>query len=284
MWISVSALETLAEVSRRHLELQGNNRAPGLGLPNPRFRDRANEHNHNMNAEYLLPMDDAAWNPDLTQEALNSNSLLASYYPNVHELSSPQSSASMGGHMASHLMDTASQALQSSVPSANSVEAEVQEQGQNKGFPWPSIVDPLLQENAREPAPMADQSLNKPTGYPRPVTMLSPGLGANTKARLAMKRGRFSDVRRREVSEVRKRGACIRCRMLKKPVSVTAWFLDLQAFGISPRYYEQVVDFKQCSGDTPCLTCANVEAARLWKTPCIRTRITEVFELYSAGL
>ncbi|EOD48320.1 putative zn 2cys6 transcription factor protein [Neofusicoccum parvum UCRNP2] len=45
--------------------------------------------------------------------------------------------------------------------------------------------------------------------------------------------------------EVRKRGACIRCRMLKKP---------------------------------------NVESARLWKHPCIRTRIAEEFNLYSAGL
>lgn len=32
-------------------------------------------------------------------------------------------------------------------------------------------------------------------------------------------RGRFTDNRRREVQDVRKQGACIRCRMLKKPVS-----------------------------------------------------------------
>ena len=31
-------------------------------------------------------------------------------------------------------------------------------------------------------------------------------------------RGKFSDVRRKEVQEVRKRGACIRCRMLRKTV------------------------------------------------------------------
>jgi hypothetical protein len=31
-------------------------------------------------------------------------------------------------------------------------------------------------------------------------------------------RGKFSDARRREVQEVRKKGACIRCRMLRKTV------------------------------------------------------------------
>ena len=41
---------------------------------------------------------------------------------------------------------------------------------------------------------------------------------------------------------------------------------------------------KPCSGETPCNTCQNVDSARLWKQPCIRTRIAEEFSLYSAGL
>nr|XP_001392358.2 Zn(II)2Cys6 transcription factor [Aspergillus niger CBS 513.88] len=41
---------------------------------------------------------------------------------------------------------------------------------------------------------------------------------------------------------------------------------------------------KPCSGDSPCTTCASVESARLWKHPCIRTRIAEEFELYNANL
>ncbi|KAH8804968.1 hypothetical protein F5884DRAFT_435760 [Xylogone sp. PMI_703] len=69
-------------------------------------------------------------------------------------------------------------------------------------------------------------------------------------------RGRFTPTRRREVQEVRKLGACIRCRMLKKP----------------------------CSGGTPCNTCKSVESARLWRTPCIRTRIADELDMYSAGL
>lgn len=70
------------------------------------------------------------------------------------------------------------------------------------------------------------------------------------------KRGRFDDDRRKQVSDLRKRGACIRCRMLKKP----------------------------CSGDTPCITCRTVESARLWKGTCVRTRLADEFTLYSTNL
>ena len=69
-------------------------------------------------------------------------------------------------------------------------------------------------------------------------------------------RGRFSDTRRHEVSKIRKQGACIRCRMLKKP----------------------------CSESTPCNTCANVESARLWKGTCLRTKLWEEFTLFSQSL
>lgn len=39
----------------------------------------------------------------------------------------------------------------------------------------------------------------------------------------AKTRGRFTPHRRREVQEVRRQGACIRCRMLKKPVSLVTY-------------------------------------------------------------
>lgn len=69
-------------------------------------------------------------------------------------------------------------------------------------------------------------------------------------------RGRFTPARRKEVQEVRKKGACIRCRMLKKP----------------------------CSGDNPCATCDSVECARLWKGSCVRTKLSEELEMYSSNL
>lgn len=62
--------------------------------------------------------------------------------------------------------------------------------------------------------------------YPRPIAM-NPNthtkgfvndFGDATKPNKPKVRGRFSATRRKEVKEVRKRGACMRCRMLKKPV------------------------------------------------------------------
>ncbi|KAK4547482.1 hypothetical protein LTR36_001138 [Oleoguttula mirabilis] len=84
----------------------------------------------------------------------------------------------------------------------------------------------------------------------------APGYAALNQHTKKTARGRFSDSRRKEVQEIRKRGACIRCRMLKKP----------------------------CSEGTPCSTCANVESARLWKGTCIRTRLADEFTLWSTGL
>lgn len=69
-------------------------------------------------------------------------------------------------------------------------------------------------------------------------------------------RGRFSEPRRKQVQDIRKRGACIRCRMLKKP----------------------------CSEGTPCKTCAGVGTARLWKGRCLRTRLADEFDAWNAGL
>jgi hypothetical protein len=91
---------------------------------------------------------------------------------------------------------------------------------------------------------------------PGMTTEFSAEYGNGQKPNKPKVRGRFTPSRRKEVQEVRKRGACIRCRMLKKP----------------------------CSGDNPCNTCKNVESARLWKQPCIRTRIADELDMYSAGL
>ncbi|EXJ85005.1 hypothetical protein A1O3_05680 [Capronia epimyces CBS 606.96] len=66
-------------------------------------------------------------------------------------------------------------------------------------------------------------------------------------------RGRFGEERRKEVRELRKLGACMRCRMLKKV----------------------------CSQETPCQTCAAVETPRLWKQSCVRTKLVEAFPLYT---
>lgn len=90
-----------------------------------------------------------------------------------------------------------------------------------------SVIDPLL--GGDQPAPE-----NKPSSPPRQELVfhhVRPGLNPNQPHTLFMHdfslnpdgsrsrvRNKFTEDRRREVREVRKQGACIRCRMLKKPV------------------------------------------------------------------
>ncbi|ESZ92924.1 hypothetical protein SBOR_6697 [Sclerotinia borealis F-4128] len=88
------------------------------------------------------------------------------------------------------------------------------------------------------------------------TTEFSAEYGNGRKATKPNVRGKFNEIRRKEVSDIRRIGSCIRCRMLKKP----------------------------CTAGEACETCKSVESARLWKTPCIRTRVAHAFELYSAKL
>ncbi|OTB05473.1 hypothetical protein M426DRAFT_10515 [Hypoxylon sp. CI-4A] len=69
-------------------------------------------------------------------------------------------------------------------------------------------------------------------------------------------RARFDTNRRKEVQEVRRLGACIRCRILRKV----------------------------CSPGTPCATCKKVLHPRVWRTGCVRTKLSEYIDLYSAGV
>ncbi|KAI9807643.1 MAG: hypothetical protein M1825_005584 [Sarcosagium campestre] len=145
----------------------------------------------------------------------------------------------------------------------------------DKFFPKTSTTWPLVQQGTHADtlffdSPI-DETLNGHGGakgraatFPRPIAMNagSPHRGFGSEFNTTLRpmkpkvRGRFTASRRKEVQEVRKRGACIRCRMLKKP----------------------------CSGESPCSTCRNVESARLWKQPCVRTRIADELEVYSTGL
>jgi hypothetical protein len=55
---------------------------------------------------------------------------------------------------------------------------------------------------------------------------------------------------------VRKIGACIRCRVLRKT----------------------------CSQGSPCDTCRKVLSPRVWRTGCVRTKFSEELDMYSAGV
>jgi hypothetical protein len=89
-----------------------------------------------------------------------------------------------------------------------------------------STQEQLLFDSLQEHDPSLTAATQRAASFPRPIAM-NPNtqakgfvneFGNSTKPAKPKVRGRFSAERRREVQEVRKRGACIRCRMLKKPV------------------------------------------------------------------
>jgi hypothetical protein len=280
----LSALETLAEVSRQHLDLSGQR------MPEKQQQQQQQTNNHVSHAglldEFLI--DDRSDGADLgsmsqAMDMSNAPAMSTMYQFNGPLHHSPTTSPHMG-HMPLSSSASMTQMVPSLVMAASAAndlmplssgmtmesELGLAANGMNgmsdkffhtPGRGWPNLqpnpLDPLLQDHAK------DDQLNKTMAHPRPIainpnpqTHFTTDFSVNQKVTKPKVRGRFSDSRRKEVQEVRKRGACIRCRMLKKP----------------------------CSGENPCNTCQNVESARLWKQPCIRTRIAEEFSLYTAGL
>lgn len=122
------------------------------------------------------------------------------------------------------------------VPQGLSMEHETGSPGAD-GLPraapaWPtqqlSSSEQLLFDSLQEHDPTLTSAAQRAVSYPRPIAM-NPNsqakgfvndFGNATKPTKPKVRGRFSAARRKEVQEVRKRGACIRCRMLKKPVRI----------------------------------------------------------------
>ncbi|KAF2637957.1 hypothetical protein P280DRAFT_431982 [Massarina eburnea CBS 473.64] len=295
----LSALETLAEVSRRHLDLS-DKRAPAQQQQqqqqhqqqkvqlqqSPHAHDGGNHHDF----EFLVddgPHEDLG---TLSQSLDVSGvpSLPSIYQFNGQLQHSPTDSPHMGGlplgpsasmaQMApSSLVMAASQAneLMPMTHGGLTMEPELNMpnagSGSDKFFhsqarQWSNSLDPLLPDHVdhEQKEHMLPNDMGaKSSTLPRPIAMnphtqthFTTDFSVDQKPSKPKVRGRFTNSRRKEVQEVRKRGACIRCRMLKKP----------------------------CSGGDPCVACHSVERARLWKQPCIRTRIAEEFNLYSAGL
>ncbi|KAF9870062.1 hypothetical protein CkaCkLH20_12421 [Colletotrichum karsti] len=70
------------------------------------------------------------------------------------------------------------------------------------------------------------------------------------------KRKAYTPGRRKEVQAARKKGACIRCRILRKT----------------------------CGTHDPCDQCRKIQGPRHWTYPCVRTRLNQELTLYSAAL
>ncbi|KAF2131316.1 hypothetical protein P153DRAFT_394666 [Dothidotthia symphoricarpi CBS 119687] len=270
----LSALETLAEVSRQHLDLSGKRVQDKHGLLDEFLvHDDRPEGAHDMAG---LSQGDAPALPSVCQFP---GPLHHSPTNSPHMGHMPLSGAASMAHMAPSLVMAAS-AANELMPLTNGLTGEsdmslgsgingmsdklFHTQGRS---PWPPLqpspLESLLQDHGKHPLLPKDEHSTHDMSHARPLAMnpstqahFTTDFSMNQKPLKPKVRGRFSDSRRKEVQEVRKRGACIRCRMLKKP----------------------------CSGENPCNTCQNVESARLWKQPCIRTRIAEEFNLYSAGL
>ncbi|KAF2657538.1 hypothetical protein K491DRAFT_654652 [Lophiostoma macrostomum CBS 122681] len=289
----MSALETLAEVSRQHLDLSGK-RVSGrqaTKTPPPQLSSAASQ--GALLDEFLIHDDRPEVDMSAVSQAIDMSNAPA--LPSIYQFNGPLQHSPTGSphlahmplstsgsmsHMVPSLVMTASAAneLSNIMPLTNGLmepELNLSNTGISDKFfhgqgrsQWPNIqqttIDPLLQEHHRDNLLPREEHHNKNVPQQRPIAMnpssnqthFTTDFSMNQKPAKPKVRGRFSDTRRKEVQEVRKRGACIRCRMLKKP----------------------------CSGDNPCSTCQNVESARLWKQPCIRTRIAEEFTLYSAGL
>ncbi|KAK7549480.1 hypothetical protein JOL62DRAFT_500261 [Phyllosticta paracitricarpa] len=258
----MSRLEALAEVSRQRLDLSGQ-RIPTPDAEHSERRGSLRDDGQNVGQpQQAMQVDGpapasphppamAAPPPSTTPPTVSAPTTSTPSAPSLHPHPSP-------------LVMTASAAeeLRASMPN------QPNEAGYHQGQPvtnWPQAIDPILQHLQDAGNTESDNSAagNNGSANYRPLA-INPAQQAHFTTDFSMSpkpnkpkvRGRFSDVRRKEVQEVRKRGACIRCRMLKKP----------------------------CSGESPCSTCQNVESARLWKHPCIRTRIAEEFGLYAAGL
>jgi hypothetical protein len=112
-----------------------------------------------------------------------------------------------------------------------------------------------------------------PSPSPTPVTSqsdlagltaeLSPGsgsvvldVGGSPKNNRPKRTAKLEPQQRERTAKMRRQGACIRCRLLKKP----------------------------CSGDDPCLQCQSVQNPRTWRHPCQRVKLHEEITLYSAGI
>lgn len=127
--------------------------------------------------------------------------------------------------------------------------------GQQPGHPSPrsQLQHPWGQMSYVAPQPTnaghAAVALSAPV---RGGTRMSIGNGSRSEH----KRKAYTPTRRKEVQAARKKGACIRCRILRKV----------------------------CGLNDPCDQCRKIQGPRHWTYPCVRTQLNQVLTLYSAGL
>ncbi|EXJ85923.1 hypothetical protein A1O1_06292 [Capronia coronata CBS 617.96] len=201
----------------------------------------------------------------VTQDELTIMPVASTHPPDLSSIA-----ATANETLASQMVDNDINMTQDEVSNAilNSLQDHSLVQGQSQ-LMWPTImpgtqsadtpntveqpINPFLQPPAATGARMLLPAipLNANTDA-RPTHFVAES-GTPAKSQKPKVRGRFDEERRKEVRELRKLGACMRCRMLKKV----------------------------CSQETPCQTCSAVESPRVWKHSCVRTKLADSFPLYS---
>jgi hypothetical protein len=283
-----SALDTLAEVSRRHMDYSTNPQSYADDLDDPATSRQAQEPSILRHAQestqpdsYLQYMIDARRaNPqiglmqDYFLEVLQRYNNNGSIVPRPIE---PVSTPSYPAYIAQTQVGAERPAFSDNVvqpPLVHTTTNASHRTNENNLVPDDAPIDPQLDVSMNTNEPTMPDQPNEPPSQPQddfiawteapqgfvtqqepPSNEPNPEFGTAHKSDKNNARARFTDTRRKEVQEVRKRGACMRCRMLKKP----------------------------CSEGTPCGTCKKIDSARLWKGTCLRTKLADEFAMYSTS-
>jgi hypothetical protein len=179
--------------------------------------------------------------PDLSSMAASANETLA------HSLTDMFNSA-------------APQASDASFAAVGSIGGDVMEESETGFLPWTTTDQPTMNH---EDQPI-DQEVQDAAAFPRAIainpnqnrsTVFVEETGTAARSQKAKQRSAFNPTRKKEVQEMRVRGVCIRCKMLKKP----------------------------CGVDTPCKPCKEIDNSRLWG-PCSRWDFKKDLKFYTTPL
>ena len=254
-----SALDTLAEVSRRHMDYSGQNHGYGGDLQQP---DMLRQPNRVLVEQALMAaLQQQDVNGQMTPSTMEPISL--SMYGNYE----PQ--AQMGAEQPLFTNNQIAMPISQDTapppgrqieqghyePNLESIDPQLETRMEIDEQPQPEMDCEPPQQPQTDIMTWTENPQDFVTQQDPPSNDPNPEFSVLHKPDKPNARARFTDTRRKEVQQIRKRGACMRCRMLKKP----------------------------CSDGTPCGTCKKVDSARLWKGTCLRTKLAEEFLLYSTS-
>jgi len=254
-----SALDTLAEVSRRHMDYSGQNHGYGGGdLQQPAVLQQSNRILVEQALLAALQRQDV--NGQIAPSSMEpiSLSMYGGYEPQA-QLGAEQpifTNNQMAMPLSSNTVPQGQQVEQNHYePNVESIDPQLETQVEIDEQPPPAMDCEPPQQPQTDIMTWTENPQDFVTQQDPPSNDPNPEFSGLHKPDKSNARARFTDTRRKEVQQIRKRGACMRCRMLKKP----------------------------CSDGTPCGTCKKVDSARLWKGTCLRTKLAEEFLLYSTS-